>query len=149
MEQTTYMYQGTISSLHQKVAELEATIEGYKETLAKVDERKHENFKLYSDLQYAVRYFLESGREDDNFEFSIDEVNTFLTENSIEALKREYRVNFRIEGTVLVEAENEEEAQDIVQELDVAHWSAEIEHFEAESIGVETTFQFFRRGKQS
>jgi hypothetical protein len=140
MEQTTYMYQGTISSLHQKVAELEATIEGYKETLAKVDERKHENFKLYSDLQYAVRYFLESGREDDNFEFSIDEVNTFLTENSIEALKREYRVNFRIEGTVLVEAENEEEAQDIVQELDVAHWSAEIEHFEAESIGVETTF---------
>lgn len=140
MEQTTYMYQGTISSLHQKVAELEATIEGYKDTLAKTDERKHENFKLYSDLQYAVRYFLESGREDDNFEFNIDEVNTFLTENNIEALKREYRVNFRIEGTVIVEAENEEEAQDIVQELDISHWSVEIEHFEAEAIGVETTF---------
>ena len=74
------------------------------------------------------------------FEFDIDSVNTFLAENSIEPLKREYRVEFRIEGTILVEAENEDEAQDIVNELDVTHWSAEVEHFEAESTNVEATF---------
>jgi len=46
----------------------------------------------------------------------------------------------RIEGTVLVEAENEDEARDIVDELDVVHWSSEIENFEAEATNVEATF---------
>jgi hypothetical protein len=39
-----------------------------------------------------------------------------------------------------VEAENEDEAQDIVNELDVTHWTAEVENFEAEATNVEATY---------
>ncbi len=98
------------------------------------------NFDLYANLQKNIREFLENNREDDKIEFHIDEANSFLAENSIEPLKRLYLVQFRIEGEIEVEAENEDEAQDIVNELDVTHWFSEVKNFETEAIGVETVF---------
>lgn len=98
------------------------------------------NYMLFTNLQGNIREFLDSNREDDKIEFDIDEANSFLAENSIEPLKRLYLVQFRIEGEIEVEAENEDEAQEIVNELDVTHWSADVKNFEAESIGVDTVF---------
>lgn len=135
-----YSHQVIINSLHEEIALL-------KSQLADVLSNSKRNYEHYEMLQNSIRHFFESNRSDDTFEFDIDGVNTFLTAHDIEALKREYRVEFRIEGTVIVEAENEDEAQDIVNELDVSHWSCEIEHFEAEATNIEATFQFFRRGK--
>lgn len=128
-----YSHQVIINSLHEEIATL-------KSQLADVLSNSKRNYEHYENLQKYIRHFFESNRSDDTFEFDIDEVNTFLTAHDIEALKREYRVEFRIEGIIIVEAENEDEARDIVDELDVSHWSCEIEHFEAEATNVEATF---------
>ena len=140
MDTPDYTHQATISALHQKVADLEATLTGYKDTLTKVDEQRLANYNALSDLQYAIKYFFEAHREDDNFEFDIEEANAFLVENGMDALKREYRVQFRIEGTIVVEAENEDEANLVVDDIDVSHWTCEIESYEAEAIGIDTQF---------
>ena len=128
-----YSHQAIISSLHEEIATV-------KSQLSDALGHSLRNYEHYEMLQKSIRHFFESNRSDDTFEFDIDDVNTFFAENSIEPLKREYRVEFRIEGTIIVEAENEDEARDIVDELDVSHWSAEIEHFESEATNVETTF---------
>ncbi len=130
----------TINSLNEEIALL-------KSQLGDALSNSQRHYEYYEKLQNSIRYFFESNRSDATCEFDIDNVNAFLAENSIEPLKREYRVEFRIEGTILVEAENEDEAQDIVNELDVTHWTAEVENFEAEATNVEATYQFFRRGK--
>ena len=140
MDTPDYSHQATISALHQKVADLEATLTGYKDTLTKVDEQKLANYNALSDLQYAIKYFFEAHREDDNFEFDINEANAFLVENGMDALKREYRVSFTIEGVYVVEAENEDEASAIAEELDVSHYTADIEYFNAEATSVDTQF---------
>ena len=128
-----YSHQVIINSLHEEIALL-------KSQLADVLSNSKRNYEHYEMLQNSIRHFFESNRSDDTFEFDIDNVNAFFAENSIEPLKREYRVEFRIEGTIIIEAENEDEARDIVDELDVSHWSCEIEHFEAEATNVEATF---------
>ena len=125
--------QATINSLN-------VEIDTIKSQLANTLEYSQRNYEYYEKLQRSVRYFFESNLSDGTCEFDIDTINTFLAENSIETLKREYRVEFRIEGTILVEAENEDEAQDIVNELDVTHWTAEVENFEAEATNVEATY---------
>ena len=123
----------TINSLNEEIALL-------KSQLGDALSNSQRNYEHYEKLQNSVRYFFESNNNNGTFEFDIDNVNAFLAENSIEPLKREYRVEFRIEGTIIVEAESEDEARDIVDELDVSHWSSEIEHFEAEATNVEATF---------
>lgn len=123
----------TINSLNEEIALL-------KSQLGDALSNSQRNYEHYEKLQNSVRYFFESNNNNGTFEFDIDNVNAFLAENSIEPLKREYRVEFRIEGTIIVEAESEDEARDIVDELDVSHWSSEIEHFEAEATHVEATF---------
>jgi hypothetical protein len=123
----------TINSLNEEIALL-------KSQLGDALSNSQRNYEHYEKLQNSVRYFFESNNNEGTFEFDIDNVNAFLAENSIEPLKREYRVEFRIEGTIIVEAESEDEARDIVDELDVSHWSSEIEHFEAEATNVEATF---------
>ena len=125
--------QATINSLNEEIALL-------KSQLGDALSNSQRNYEHYEKLQNSVRYFFESNNNEGTFEFDIDNVNAFLAENSIEPLKREYRVEFRIEGTIIVEAESEDEARDIVDELDVSHWSSEIEHFEAEATNVEATF---------
>ena len=125
--------QAIINSLNEEIALL-------KSQLGDALSNSQRNYEHYEKLQNSIRYFFESNNNEGTFEFDIDNVNAFLAENSIEPLKREYRVEFRIEGTILVEAENEDEARDIVDELDVSHWSAEVENFEAEATNVEATF---------
>ena len=125
--------QATINSLNEEIALL-------KSQLSDVLSNSQRHYEHYENLQKSIRYFFESNNNEGTFEFDIDNVNAFLAENSIEPLKREYRVEFRIEGTIIVEAESEDEARDIVDELDVSHWSSEIEHFEAEATNVEATF---------
>ena len=122
----------TINSLNEEIALL-------KSQLADALSNSQRHYEYYEKLQNSIRYFFDSNRGDGTCEFDIDDVNTFLAENSIEPLKREYRVEFHIEGSILVEAESEDEAQDIVNELDVTHWSAEVENFEAEATNVEVT----------
>jgi len=123
----------TINSLNEEIALL-------KSQLGDALSNSQRNYEHYEKLQNSIRYFFESNNNEGTFEFDIDNVNAFLAENSIEPLKREYRVEFRIEGTIIVEAESEDEARDIVDELDVSHWSSEIEHFESEATNVEATF---------
>lgn len=123
----------TINSLNEEIALL-------KSQLGDALSNSQRNYEHYEKLQNSVRYFFESNNNSGTFEFDIDNVNAFLAENSIEPLKREYRVEFRIEGTIIVEAESEDEARDIVDELDVSHWSSEVENFEAEATNVEATF---------
>ncbi len=95
---------------------------------------------LFTNLQGNIREFLDSNREDDKIEFDIDDANSFLAENSIEPLKRLYLVQFRIEGEIEVEAENEDEALGMANELEVSHWSADVKTYECEGIGVDTVF---------
>jgi hypothetical protein len=125
--------QATINSLDERINTL-------KSQLGDALSNSQRHYEHYENLQKSIRYFFESNNNNGTFEFDIDNVNAFLAENSIEPLKREYRVEFRIEGTIIVEAESEDEARDIVDELDVSHWSSEIEHFEAEATNVEATF---------
>jgi len=125
--------QAIINSLNEEIALL-------KSQLGDALSNSQRNYEHYEKLQNSIRYFFESNNNEGTFEFDIDNVNAFLAENSIEPLKREYRVEFRIEGTIIVEAESEDEARDIVDELDVSHWSSEIEHFESEATNVEATF---------
>ena len=122
-----------MAQLNTKITNLENQVEQLTKTATS-------NFDLYANLQKNIREFLENNREDDKIEFDIDEANLFLAENSIESLKRLYLVQFRIEGEIEVEAENEDEAQEIVNELDVSHWSADVKTYECEATGVDSVF---------
>ncbi len=122
-----------MAQLNTKITNLENQVEQLTKTATS-------NFDLYANLQKNIREFLENNREDDKIEFDIDEANSFLAENSIESLKRLYLVQFRIEGEIEVEAENEDEAQEIVNELDVSHWSADVKTYECEATGVDSVF---------
>lgn len=140
MDTPDYSHQATISALHAEIDGKDKIIAEYQKQVQALNDRSIANYNALSDLQYAIKYFLEAHREDDNFEMSIDEVNAFLVENGMDALKREYRVSFTIEGVFVVEAENEEEASAIAEELDVSHYTAEIEYFNAEATSVDTQF---------
>ncbi len=122
------------------MAQLNTKITNLENQVEQLTKLATSNFDLYANLQKNIREFLENNREDDKIEFDIDEANSFLAENSIESLKRLYLVQFRIEGEVEVEAENEDEAQEIVNELDVSHWSADVKTYECEAIGVDSVF---------
>ena len=143
-----YSHQATISGLHSQIDNLNKQItefvridEANKTLIQQLQDRATANYNALSDLQYAIKYFFEANRVDkDNFEFDIDEVNKFLTENGMDSLKREYRVSFSIEGVYIVEAESEDEAAAIAEELDVSHYTADIEYFNATADSVDTTF---------
>ena len=140
MDTPDYTHQATISALHAEIDGKDKVIAEYQKQVQQLNDRSIANYSALSDLQYAIKYFFEAHREDDNFEFDINEANAFLVENGMDALKREYRVQFRIEGTIVVEAENEDEAEQAVQEIDLSHYTCEIEHYEAEAISVDTQF---------
>ena len=140
MDTPDYTHQATISALHAEIDSKDKIIAEYQKQVQQLNDRSIANYAALSDLQYAIKYFFEAHREDDNFEFDIDEANAFLVENGMDSLKREYRVSFTIEGVYVVEAENEEEASAIADELDVSHYTAEIEYFNAEATSVDTQF---------
>lgn len=141
-----YSHQATISALHSQIDNLNKQItefiridEANKLIIEQVNNKSLANYNALSDLQYAIKYFFEAHREDDNFEFNIDEANKFLLENGMDSLKREYRVSFSIEGVYVIEAESEDEAGAVVDELDVSHYTADIEYFNATVDSVDTS----------
>ena len=122
-----------MEQLNAKIAHLEQTIE-------QLTKAADNNYMLAIKLADNIREFFEENREDDTISFNLDEANEFLSSNNITTLKRLYLVQFRIEGEIEVEAANEDEAQEAVDELDVSHYSADIKTFEIEAIGVDSIF---------
>jgi len=119
--------------LNTKITNLENQIE-------QLTKAADNNYMLFANLAQGVRDFFEENREDDTISFNLDEANEFLDSKNIETLKRLYLVQFRIEGEIEVEAANEDEAQEAVNDLDVSHYSADIKTYEIEAIGVDSVF---------
>ena len=86
------------------------------------------NFELYLKLQDAVRSFFEGsiGTGEDNIYISLDSINSFLAENSIETIKKTFAVYFTIDGYAEVEAESAEEASDLCSNIEASSWDIEI-----------------------
>jgi len=122
-----------MEQLNAKIAHLEQTIEQLTKTA-------DNNYTLLTNLADAIREFFEENREDDTISFDIDEANQFLDRNNITTLKRLYLVQFRIEGEIEVEAANEDEAQEAVNDLNVETAYADVKTFEVEAIGVDSIF---------
>ena len=122
-----------MEQLNVKITNLENQIE-------QLNKATDNNYMLFANLAQGVRDFFEENREDDTISFNLDEANEFLDSKNIETLKRLYLVQFRIEGEIEVEAANEDEAQQVVDDLDVSHYSADIKTYEIEAIGVDSVF---------
>jgi len=122
-----------MEQLNVKITNLENQIE-------QLTKAADNNYMLFANLAQGVRDFFEENREDDTISFNLDEANEFLDSKNIETLKRLYLVQFRIEGEIEVEAANEDEAQQVVDDLDVSHYSADIKTYEIEAIGVDSVF---------
>ncbi len=90
------------------------------------------NFQLYLKLQDNVRSFFEGqvGTGEDNVYISLDSINSFLAENSIETIKKTFAVYFTIDGYAEVEAESAEEASDMCVNIEPSSWDVEISSFE-------------------
>jgi hypothetical protein len=90
------------------------------------------NFQLYLKLQNNVRSFFEGsvGTGEDNVYISLDSINSFLAENSIETIKKTFAVYFTIDGYAEVEAESAEEASDMCSNIEPSSWDVEIASFE-------------------
>jgi len=86
------------------------------------------NFQLYLKLQDNVRSFFEGsvGTGEDNVYISLDSINSFLAENSIETIKKTFAVYFTIDGYAEVEAESAEEASDMCVNIEASSWDIEI-----------------------
>ena len=122
-----------MEQLNAKIAYLEQTIEEQIKLAG-------DNYMLATNLANSIRDFFEENREDDTISFDIDEANQFLDRNNITTLKRLYLVQFRIEGEIEVEAANEDEAQEAVNDLNVETAYADVKTFEVEAIGVDSIF---------
>jgi septum formation topological specificity factor MinE len=86
------------------------------------------NFQLYVKLQDNVRSFFQEhvGTGEDNVYVSLDSINSFLAENSIETIKKTFAVYFTIDGYAEVEAESAEEASDMCSNIEASSWDIEI-----------------------
>lgn len=90
------------------------------------------NFQLYVKLQDAVRSFFEGhvGAGEDNVYVSLDSINSFLAENSIETIKKTFAVYFTIDGYAEIEAESAEEASDMCSNIEPSSWDIIISSYE-------------------
>jgi hypothetical protein len=86
------------------------------------------NFQLYVKLQDNVRSFFQEhvGGGEDNVYVSLNSINSFLAENSIETIKKTFAVYFTIDGYAEVEAESAEEASDMCSNIEASSWDIEI-----------------------
>ena len=86
------------------------------------------NFQLYVKLQDNVRSFFQEhvGGGEDNVYVSLNSINSFLAENSIETIKKTFAVYFTIDGYAEVEAESAEEASDMCSNIEASSWDVEI-----------------------
>jgi hypothetical protein len=113
--------QATDTELHFEIERLQVLLKDSK-TIS------DSNFQLYVKLQDNVRSFFREhvGTGEDNVYVSLDSINSFLAENSIETIKKTFAVYFTIDGYAEVEAESAEEASDMCSNIEASSWDIEI-----------------------
>ena len=113
--------QATDTELHIEIERLQVLLKDSK-TIS------DSNFQLYVKLQDNVRSFFREhvGTGEDNVYVSLDSINSFLAENSIETIKKTFAVYFTIDGYAEVEAESAEEASDMCSNIEASSWDIEI-----------------------
>lgn len=81
-------------------------------------------------LRQGLRDLLGNNQSGDTIEISVDEANEFLSEHNIDLLTQSYTVTFTIEGTLEIDAENDEYAISALDDLDIVHYAGDISHWE-------------------
>ncbi len=127
-----YSYNRKDSNMQATDTELRIEIERLTQLQKDTKTISESNFQLYLKLQDNVRSFFEGsvGTGEDNVYISLDSINSFLAENSIETIKKTFAVYFTIDGYAEVEAESAEEASDMCVNIEPSSWDVEISSFE-------------------
>ena len=123
-----YSYNRKDSNMQATDTELRFEIERLQVLLKDSKTISDSNFQLYVKLQDNVRSFFREhvGTGEDNVYVSLDSINSFLAENSIETIKKTFAVYFTIDGYAEVEAESAEEASDMCSNIEASSWDVEI-----------------------
>ena len=123
-----YFYNRKDSNMQATDTELRIEIERLQVLLKDSKTISDSNFQLYVKLQDNVRSFFREhvGTGEDNVYVSLDSINSFLAENSIETIKKTFAVYFTIDGYAEVEAESAEEASDMCSNIEASSWDVEI-----------------------
>ncbi len=123
-----YFYNRKDSNMQATDTELRIEIERLQVLLKDSKTISDSNFQLYVKLQDNVRSFFREhvGTGEDNVYVSLDSINSFLAENSIETIKKTFAVYFTIDGYAEVEAESAEEASDMCSNIEASSWDIEI-----------------------
>ena len=123
-----YSYNRKDSNMQATDTELRIEIERLQVLLKDSKTISDSNFQLYVKLQDNVRSFFREhvGTGEDNVYVSLDSINSFLAENSIETIKKTFAVYFTIDGYAEVEAESAEEASDMCSNIEASSWDIEI-----------------------
>ena len=123
-----YSYNRKDSNMQATDTELRIEIERLTLLLKDTKRISDSNFQLYVKLQDNVRSFFREhvGTGEDNVYVSLDSINSFLAENSIETIKKTFAVYFTIDGYAEVEAESAEEASDMCSNIEASSWDIEI-----------------------
>lgn len=123
-----YSYNRKDSNMQATDTELRFEIERLQVLLKDSKTISDSNFQLYVKLQDNVRSFFREhvGTGEDNVYVSLDSINSFLAENSIETIKKTFAVYFTIDGYAEVEAESAEEASDMCSNIEASSWDIEI-----------------------
>lgn len=123
-----YSYNRKDSNMQATDTELRIEIERLQVLLKDSKTISDSNFQLYVKLQDNVRSFFQEhvGGGEDNVYVSLNSINSFLAENSIETIKKTFAVYFTIDGYAEVEAESAEEASDMCSNIEASSWDIEI-----------------------
>lgn len=128
----SYFYNRKDSNMEAQLTHSEIEIERLQVLLKDTKMISDSNFQLYVKLQDNVRSFFEGqvGNGEDNAYISLDSINSFLAENSIETIKKTFAVYFTIDGYAEVEAESAEEASDMCSNIEPSSWDIIISSYE-------------------
>ncbi len=123
-----YSYNRKDSNMQATDTELRIEIERLTQLQKDTKTISESNFQLYLKLQDAVKSFFEGNIDSgaDSVYLSLDSINSFLAENSIETIKKTFAVYFTIDGYAEVEAESAEEASDMCSNIEASSWDVEI-----------------------
>lgn len=122
-----YFYNRKVTNMSEPIV-LAVEIERLEVLLKDTKMISDSNFQLYLKLQDNVRSFFQEhvGGGEDNVYVSLNSINSFLAENSIETIKKTFAVYFTIDGYAEVEAESAEEASDMCSNIEASSWDVEI-----------------------
>ena len=122
-----YFYNRKVTNMSEPIV-LAVEIERLEVLLKDSKRISDSNFQLYVKLQDNVRSFFQEhvGGGEDNVYVSLNSINSFLAENSIETIKKTFAVYFTIDGYAEVEAESAEEASDMCSNIEASSWDIEI-----------------------